>query len=414
MNENINPDETTAEIDPLSEIQYRAFLKRGRERSIIRRHPWIFSGAIDKLESTETAKPGDLAQILTSSEKLLGTAIFNPGSQLTGRVLRLDDGPIDQAFFEMVMQRAARLRAETISPDTNAYRLINAEGDGLPGLIVDRYADYLVVQVVALGMSRLESLWLKALVKTFSPKGIIDRSERSRHDSNMTRTDGCLWGEDAPPRIEISENGHTFLVDMVAGQKTGYYLDQRENRQRVGQIASGKRVLNAFSYTGGFGIYAGFGGASEVVMVETSSTALGIAGDTWKANDLNPDRLTIVRESVQDYLRRETEKFDIIILDPPPFARERKYAEQASRAYKDVNLWAMKRLNPGGYLATFSCSQHIGVTLFQQIIFGASLDAEVPCQWLTRLCPGSDHPVHLDHPQGEYLKGLLLRNMVTE
>lgn len=393
------------------EIQYRLYLKRDRERSVINRHPWLFSGSIERTEKTEVAKPGDLGEIFSASGMPLGTAIVNPGSQLTARVLRFDDGPINGDWFERLFKRSAQLRRETISDATNAYRVINAEGDGLPGLIIDRYDDYLVVQCVALGMARLESLWLPALMSVFTPKGIIERSERARRDVNLTRKDSLLAGEEPPSQVEIRENGLKFKVDMTAGQKTGFYLDQRENRETVGRLCAGKRVLNAFSFTGGFGIYAGAAGASEVIMADTSKPALLLARKNWELNELPNEALTIHRGSVQDYLREEGPPFDVIILDPPPFARERKHAEQATRAYKDVNLWAFKRLAPGGYLATFSCSQHIGLTLFQQVIFGAAIDAGYTSQWIQRLGAGADHPVSIDHPQGEYLTGLLLRSL---
>jgi 23S rRNA (cytosine1962-C5)-methyltransferase len=400
----------TGPVGP-SEIQYRLYLKRGRERSIINRHPWIFSGAIERTEKTDEAKPGDLGEVYSSSNMPLGTAVVNPGSQLTARVLRFDDGPIDVAWFERLFKRAESLRRENIGDDTSAYRIINAEGDGLPGLIIDRYNDYLVVQCVALGLAHLESLWLPALVSVFSPKGVIERSERARRDVNLNRKDGLLWGEEPPEQLDITENGLRFKVDLAAGQKTGFYLDQRDNRARIGKLCAGKRVLNAFSFTGGFGIYAGAGKATEVVMADTSKPSLKLMQENWELNELPAESLTIHRGSIQDYLRAEEGLFDVIILDPPPFARERKHAEQASRAYKDVNLWAMKRLAPGGYLATFSCSQHIGITLFQQIIFGAAIDAGYTSQWIARLGAGIDHPVSIDHPQGEYLTGLLLRSM---
>lgn len=389
---------------------YRLRLKGGRDRSVLRRHPWIFSGAIDTVEEADGACCGDLGEVLSASGQWLGIAVVNPSSQLIARMLRFDRGPVDRDWFIARLRAAADLRRRVVPEGTTAFRLVNAEGDGLPGLVVDRYQDYLVVQCMALGMSRLEALWLPALAQVFEPRGILDRSERSRHDSNLARKDRLLQGEAPPERVEVVECGMRFAVDLIGGQKTGFYLDQRENRRLVGSMASGARVLNGFAYTGGFGVAAGANGAREVVNVETSSAALELAKTNWQLNGFPEERLRLVHGQVQEILRNEEQPFNLIILDPPAYAKDRRHVERASRAYKDVNMWAMKRLAPGGYLTTFSCSQHVSVDLFQKIIFSASLDAGRPMQWLARLGAGPDHPVHLDHPQGEYLKGLLLRS----
>jgi len=390
---------------------YRIHLQRGRDRSVRRRHPWIFSGAIAELEATEEARPGDLGIVLTADGTELGCAMVNPAVPLVARVLRFDGGPIDGAYFRQRFRRAASLRADVIPEGTTAMRLFNAEGDGVPGLIVDRYGEFLVVQCVALGMSRLEALWLPALEEVFAPRGILDRTQKARHDANLDRRDRLLAGEDPGEPVWIEEDHIRHRVDLAAGQKTGLYLDQRENRRLIRSLARGRRVLNAFAYTGGFGTSAGLGGAREVVAVETSGAALEVAREDWAANGLDPAKLHCLREPAQEVLRRDEEPFDLIILDPPAFAKERGQVERAARAYKDVNLWAIKRLGPGAYLATFSCSHHIDLVLFQKILFGASIDARRPLQWISRLGAGPDHPVHLDHPQGEYLKGFLLRAM---
>lgn len=393
----------------MSELSYRVHLKWGRERSVLRRHPWIFSGSIEKLEQSEDAAAGDLGEVLDAHGEHLGCALVNPGSQLTVRMLRFDDGEIDTDFFRSRMSAARALRERCVGADTTALRLINAEGDGLPGLTVDRYDRFLVVQCAALGMAHLEPLWLGALQEVFSPEGILDRSSRARGDVNLGPKDRLLAGTAPPEQVEITENGLRFPVDLAAGQKTGFYLDQRENRARVRALASGARVLNAYSYTGGFSVAAGAGGASAVTSVDTSAPALALAETAWNWNALPGEQHKILRANVPDFLREDTETYDLIILDPPAFAKERAHQERATRAYKDVNLWAMKRLAPGGYLMTFSCSQHVGPDLFQKVIFGASIDAARPLQWIAKLGAGADHPVHLDHPQGEYLKGLLLR-----
>ncbi|MCK4304602.1 MAG: class I SAM-dependent rRNA methyltransferase [Candidatus Eisenbacteria sp.] len=392
-------------------LPYRVVLKKGREKSVLRRHPWLFSGAIEQLEGTEEAQPGDLGEIRSASGEHLGIGVVNPGSQLAIRMLRFDTGAVDLPWVLSRLHQAAALRARMVPKGTTAMRLVNAEGDGLPGLIVDRYADYLVVQCASLGMSRLQNLWLPALGEVFEPKGIVDRSQRARGDANLSRQDTLLTGEAPPQLLEVQECDRRFAVDIMGGQKTGHYLDQRENRRRVAALARGGKVLDAFAYTGAFGVWAGTEGAEQVVAVETSAAALKLARESWRLNGLDEQRLRTVRAGVQEFLRHEQEQFDVIILDPPAFAKEKVHVQQATRGYKDINFWALKRLAPGGYLATFSCSQHIGTDLFQKIIFGASIDARVPLQWLSRLGAGGDHPVHLDHPQGEYLKGLLLRSL---
>ncbi len=394
---------------PEGDWRYRLRLAPGRERSVLRRHPWIFSGAVGSLEASPDAQPGDLGLVLAADGRRMGVACVNPQIRLVARLLRWDDGAVDRGWFAERIAAALALRARVVPPEVTALRLVNAEGDGLPGLIVDRYAQVLVVQCLALGMSRLEPFWLPELVAQTGARSVLDRSAHGRGDANLERPDGLLAGEAPPARVEVSEHGVRWWVDLVAGLKTGFYIDQRENRRRVGELAAGARVLNAFAYTGGFGLAAGVRGAREVVDLDTSAKALALARENWGLNGLPEERLVTVHQPAQEYLRGDCGLFDLIVLDPPPFAKEPGHVTRASRAYKDINLWALKRLAPGGLLASFSCSQHISPDLFQKILFGASLDAGRPLQWLARLGAGPDHPVHLDHPQGEYLKGLLLR-----
>jgi 23S rRNA (cytosine1962-C5)-methyltransferase len=388
---------------------YRVRLAPGRERSVLRRHPWIFSGAIATIEALDDARPGDLGLVLAAEGRRLGVAYVNPQIQLVARMLRWEDAPIDRDWFAARIAAALELRARLVPPEVTAVRLINGEGDRLPGLIADRYADVLAVQCLTLGMSRLEPLWLPELVGQTGARSVVDRSAHGRGDANLGRADGLLAGEEPPERVVVAEHGVRWWVDLASTQKTGFYIDQRENRRRLGELAAGRRVLNAFAYTGGFGLAAGARGAAAVVDVDTSSKALVLARENWSLNELPDEQLETVHQPAQEYLRGPCGLFDVIILDPPAFAKEPGHVARATRAYKDVNLWALKRLAPGGYLATFSCSQHVDADLFQKIIFGASVDAGRPLQWVARLGAGPDHPVHLDHPQGEYLKGLLLR-----
>ncbi len=395
-------------------VRYRVYLKPGRDRAARVRHPWVFANSIERIEATEDATPGDLGEVFTSQGEWLGLGMVNEGTPLAVRFLQFEPGEITGDWFRGRLREALALRERLIPEKTDCYRLIHGEGDGLPGLVVDRYGDYLVVQCMSAGMARLEAFWTSALVNLFQPAGILERSHRARRDKNLQRGDAVLHGSEPPEDLVVTEYGHRFQVNLRTGQKTGFYLDQRENRRLLARVAPGGSVLNLFAYSGGFSIYAGAeGDARRMVAVETSNAARRLLETNWALNDLPPDRLTIVGDSAQTYLRETTETFDLIILDPPAFAKERRTVEKAARAYKDVNLWAMKRLRPGGFLASFSCSQHIDPDLFQKIIFGASIDAGRPLQWVRRLGPGPDHPVHLDHPQGEYLKGLLLRAVTS-
>jgi len=389
-------------------IAFRLFLRPARERSLLRGHPWVYSGAIERIEAREDARPGDLGEIYAAGGEWLALATVQPGATLVARVLRFTPGPVDESWFAGVFARAARLRREVVGGDTDAYRLVHAEGDGLPGLIVDRYGEFLAVQCLTAGMERLRPAWLPALAGALPVRGIVARAEEDPREPAAAETE-TLWGEAPPGEIEVREGGLGFVVRLAAGQKTGLYLDQRENRALVAALAPGRRVLDAFCYGGGFGARAAAAGAAAVTAIDTSAPALEQAAANWRLNGLPAERLRMLREPAGAFLRRTEEAFDLIVLDPPAFAKEQGRVERAARAYKDINLWALRRLAPDGYLATFSCSQHVGIDLFQKILFGAALDAGRPVQWLRRLGAGPDHPVQLHHPQGEYLKGLLLR-----
>jgi len=394
-------------------IVYRVWLRPERERSLLKHHPWVYSGAIERIEALPESAPGGLGEVYGADGRWLATAMIQPDATLAARVLRFERGPIDEEWFRALFTRAVALRELVIPPETDAYRLVHAEGDGLPGLIVDRYGEVLVVQRLTAGIERLTPLWLPALVALARPRGIIARGESFRAPAGGQALPAPLWGEAPAPRTLIRERGIRFAADLATGQKTGFFLDQRENRASVGALARGLRVLNAFAYTNAFGVYAALGGATDVVAVETSGSANELARENWALNDLAPQRLHLVREPVQQVLRADRDRYGLIVLDPPAFAKEHGQVERAARAYKDVNLHALRRLAPGGLLATFSCSQHVGVDLFQKILFGAALDARVPVQWLARWGAGPDHPVSLDHPQGEYLKGFLLRSLAS-
>ncbi len=396
-------------------VMHRLVLKPGRESSILGRHPWVFSGAAERVESLPDAQDGDLCDIQDASGAWLARGTLHRSSQILCRILTWQDEPIDEEFFARRIEAALTARRAHIDlSTTDAYRVVNAEGDRLPGLIVDRYADHLVVQCLTSGMTRMESLWCAALMRILTPAAIIDRSDRAVRDPAMAGRREALRGEIPLEPVWIREDGLRFRVHLMQGQKTGFYLDQRDNRRMLGDLAKERDVLNGFAYTGAFGIHAGRGGARTVVQVESSATAIEEARAHWDANGLPAERVEHVQGDLFRYLRNSDREFDAIVADPPPYAKDRGSVERAARAYKDLNLWALRRLRPGGLLFTFSCSQHVGIDLFQKILFGAARDTGASVQWLRRLGAAADHPVHLDHPQGEYLKGFLLRLIERE
>jgi len=288
--------------------------------------------------------------------------------------------------------------------------MINAEGDGLPGLVVDRYGDWLVLSLSTLLLDRLRETLCELLVAEMTPAGIYERSEgRARQREGLDTRSGMLWGEPPPQQLEIRENGLRFLVDLVEGQKTGFFIDQRSNRSLVESISRDARVLNCFAYSGGFSLYAARGGARQVTSVELSAHAAGMCRTNLKLNLFDPEQHPVVTADVFDYLRSGDQRFDLIILDPPAFAKSQKDIQRASRGYKEINLQAMRHLEPGGWLATFSCSNHVDKALFTRIVLAAAADAGRTVQLIQELAPGGDHPVLLAHEEGRYLKGLLLR-----
>lgn len=384
----------------------RCLLKAGKEKPLEGRHPWIFSGAIDQID--DSFETGDLCKVFSSQNQFLGIGYLNPRSQIAIRLLAFEDVAINDAFFQGRIREALALREHLLPPETNACRLIHSEGDFLPGLIVDRYADYLVLQIQTAGMEVWKDTIVKILQDQTGPRGIFERDESdAREWEGLPKRVGRLAGEEPPDFVEIQENGIPFLVDIHQGQKTGFFLDQRENRKLVGGLARGKRVLNCFAYTGGFSLYAARAGALETVSVESSEPALNTARAHFEKNGLAGASHQFVREDVFDYLRQSRQEFDLIVLDPPAFCKHKGQIQQAARGYKDINLQAMKRLAPGGLLFTASCSSFITPDLFQKIVFGAAKDARRNVRILAKTSHPFDHPINIYHPEGEYLKGLL-------
>jgi 23S rRNA (cytosine1962-C5)-methyltransferase len=389
-------------------------LKPGREKPVHNRHPWIFSGAIQRVQGT--VEDGDLVRVADSQGHPLATGYFNSRSQIVVRLLTWDpDERVDSDFWQRRLQRAFAGRMRLAEDDsTTAYRLVHAEADGLPGLVVDRYADWLVVQCLTLGMARHRDEIVALLADPpYVPSlaGIYARDDADvRHKEGLALETRPLWGAAPPDLVEIVEHGHRFLVDVKKGHKTGFYLDQRDNRLRTAAYCRGASVLNAFAYTGGFGIYAARAGARSVVNVEASAEALSLAEQNLALDGCASQQMIQgdVFQVLRGY-REEGRRFDLVILDPPKFASSQAQIMRASRGYKDVNLLAMQLLQPGGLLVSFSCSGLVSADLFQKIVFGASVDAARDVQILERLAQGPDHPVLLSFPESAYLKGLICR-----
>ena len=384
----------------------RLILKAGKEKPILGRHPWIYSGAIDRID--DSYQTGDLVRVYSAQNQFLGIGYLNPRSQIAVRMLAFEDQAIDENFFRERIETALRLRQAFIPDKTNAYRLVHSEGDFLPGFIVDRYADYLVVQFLTAGMEVWRKTLLDVLESLIQARGIYEKDDTdAREWEGLEKRVGLLRGEKPPDYIEIEECGISFIVDIHEGQKTGFFLDQRENRRLISQHAQGKRVLNLFAYTGGFSVYAARAGAEEVVSVEVSGRALNTCRTNFEHNHLQGGPYFFEEQDVFDYLRKTEKTFDLIIADPPAFAKSKNHIMQASRAYKDINLWALKRLSKGGLLYTSSCSSYVDPDLFQKILFAAAKDARREVQILQKTSHAPDHPINIFHPEGEYLKGFL-------
>jgi 23S rRNA (cytosine1962-C5)-methyltransferase len=386
----------------------RIYLKNGREAPILRGHPWIFSGAIEKVEGDH--EDIGVADIFDAQRHWIARGLFNVNSQIRVRLVTWKDEPIDRKFFLRRFSQALSLREEHFSATTNAYRLINGEGDFLPGLIVDRYNDFLVCQFFTAGMEMFKGDIVGALGDLINVRGIYNRSEgKMRDEEGLEPAVGGLAGETPPDTISIVENGKKFLVDVKGGQKTGFFLDQRDNRAFLSTLAPGQRMLNCFSYSGAFSVYGFSGGAKSIVTLDSSRPALELAEQNLALNGFETAEGELLKADAFTYLKEFDSNFDLIVLDPPSLAHRRSDVSAATGAYKFLNLHALRHLNPGGVLLTFSCSQHLTADLFQKVVFGAAVDAGRKVTILKKLGHSIDHPVSLHHPEGDYLKGLALR-----
>jgi 23S rRNA (cytosine1962-C5)-methyltransferase len=380
-------------------------LTPGKDKAVRNRHHWIFSGAVRVLPEFED---GSLLEVRSASGDLLGHAYFNRRSSIVGRMVSFGKTPPEDAIRESV-DAALRLRKELFDSEvTNAFRLINAEGDRLPGLVVDRYADTLVLQITTRGMEKLKPLVLDLLVSRLKPAAVYEKSDvPSRREEGLEDAVGSLLGGPVH-RVRILEEGLTFWVDIPQSQKTGFYFDQRENRKLVRDLSRGRHVLNAFSYTGAFSVYALKGGALRADSVDSSESAIALAQENFEANALPADTGVFFTADVFNFLREPGLGYDFIILDPPAFAKRRTDVVQACRGYKDINRQAVQKVGPQGLVLTFSCSHFVDERLFQQVVFQAASEAGRRVRILQRHRQAPDHPVNIFHPETEYLKGLLL------
>jgi Predicted SAM-dependent methyltransferases len=395
-------------------------LKPGKEKSLLRRHPWIFSGAIQN--GDRVFESGETVDVLSSDRQFLARASFSPHSQIRARVWTFEDEPIEKDFFRKRIRKAIDTRY-SLFDSTEAMRLIYAESDNLPGLIVDRYGDVLVLQSLTAGSEFWKETIADILLEETGLSTIYERSDADVREleglpprsgvlrnSIIRESDRDPNNESQITNIVIIEHNLKFNVSLAGGHKTGFYLDQRKNRLRVRELAKDKDVLDCFCYTGGFTVNALAGGAKSVLSVDSSADALALCKENIAVNDLELSRGSSLEGDVFHLLRKfrdEGRAFDMIILDPPKFAPTAAQAEKAARGYKDINLFAFKLLRPGGLLFTFSCSGGIDAGLFQKIVAGAALDAGVNAQILEYLAQAADHPVALNFPEGAYLKGLL-------
>ncbi|RZJ88422.1 MAG: class I SAM-dependent rRNA methyltransferase [Chryseobacterium sp.] len=388
-------------------------LKKGKEKAVHQKHPWIFSGAIDKVKGAP--ENGDVVTVLAADKSFLAYGYYNAQSRVAVRLLEWDEErTIDKDWYAEKLHKAIASRAHVLnSTDTDTCRLVFSEADYLPGLIVDQYADFLSLQILSSGIENVKSDIIEILRAALNPKGIFDKSDATARDhENLEAAQGLLWGELPPEFIAVKENGIQYHINIVNGQKSGFYCDQRDNRQILAEYTKDKNVLDCFCYSGGFSLNSLRHGASHVTSVDSSALALETLQHNIELNGFSPAQNTSVQADVNKQLRKfreEGQLFDVVVLDPPKYAPSRSALDRAARAYKDLNRLGMALLPPGGLLATFSCSGAVDIETFKQIIAWAALDAGREVQIVKQFNQPEDHPVRISFPEGEYLKGLLLR-----
>ncbi|AIM21300.1 TPA: 23S rRNA (cytosine(1962)-C(5))-methyltransferase RlmI [Serratia marcescens] len=393
----------------------RLFLAKGREKSLLRRHPWVFSGAVQRVEGK--ALSGETIDILDSQGKWLARGAYSPESQIRARVWTFQqDEEINIDFFIRRLQQAQSWRDWVAQRDgLDGYRLIAGESDGLPGITIDRFQNFLVLQLLSAGAEYQRPALLSALQHCYPECSIYDRSDVAvRKKEGLPLAQGPVLGDLPPELLPITEHGMKLLVDIQQGHKTGFYLDQRDSRLAARNYSAGRRVLNCFSYTGAFAVSALMGGCAQVISVDTSQAALDIARQNVELNKLDLNKAEFVRDDVFQLLRNyraQGEKFDLIIMDPPKFVENKNQLASACRGYKDINMLALQLLNPGGILLSFSCSGLMPTDLFQKILADAAVDAGRDVQFIEQFRQAADHPVIATYPEGLYLKGFACRVM---
>jgi 23S rRNA (cytosine1962-C5)-methyltransferase len=392
----------------------RIYLRKGKEESLQRRHPWIFSGAIGRVEcSGSTIREGEVVDVYTAAGDFIARGHYQIGS-IAVRVLTFTQEPLDAAWWAERLRSAYELRRSLgliECAHTTCYRLIHGEGDLLPGLIVDIYGTTAVMQCHSVGMYLSRADIATALRDLYGNRlqAIYDKSSQTvPYKAGLQAVDGYLYGRVDNPSQEVLENGHRFLVNWEEGQKTGFFLDQRCNRELVGRYAQGRTVLNTFCYTGGFSVYAAAGGAKEVCSVDASERAVQLADANMRLNFGDSVPHTTLACDAVEYLKEIGPRYDLIILDPPAFAKHHKVLGNAMQGYKRLNARAISQIRPGGILFTFSCSQAVSKELFRTTVFSAAAIAGRQVRILHQLTQPADHPINIYHPEGEYLKGLVL------
>jgi 23S rRNA (cytosine1962-C5)-methyltransferase len=388
-------------------------LKKGKEKAVLQRHPWVFSGAIEKVKG----KPanGDVVQLLNAQGEFMAYGFYNDQSRVTLRLLEWNkDVQVDEAWFREKVAIAVKSRDSILANGTNTCRLIFSESDYLPGLIVDKYAGHLAVQVLTSGIQNVMPVIIDELKKLLNPESISDKSDNASraHEGLAEAENKVLAGSPPPELVEVLENNVVYGINITEGQKSGFYCDQRDNRHVLAMHAKNKKVLDCFCYTGGFTLNSLKEGAASVTSVDSSALAIETLAENIRLNKLDATKHTAIKSDVNTQLRKfrdEGEKFDVIVLDPPKYAPSRSALTRASRAYKDLNRLGMLLLNEGGLLATYSCSGAMDMETFKQVIAWAALDAGKQVQFIYQFHQPEDHPVRASFPEGEYLKGLLCR-----
>lgn len=380
-------------------------LKPKKERAFINRHPWLFTGAVQRFPDAEN---GEVVEVVSDEKGLLGYGFFNPNSQICCRIFEFTQEriEIDQQYWRTKIEKAYHLRQSILDLNqTNCYRLLHAEGDFFPGIIADVYNETVVAQILIKGTEKLLPI-IEEELKRLGFKHIYLKTKSS--SQKLEGINAESWRTEPPKMpIEVLENGLKYNVNVETGQKTGFFIDQRHNRDLVRSFSKNAKLLNTFSYSGGFSVYALAGGAKEVHSVDISKDAIAQCDDNVAINGFSANHKSFAMDCFE-YLKQTEEVYDVIVLDPPAFAKSARTVPNATRGYKELNLMAIKKIKPGGLVFTFSCSQNIDKMLFQKIVFGASADAKRNVRILKHLSQTPDHPVNIYHPEGEYLKGLLL------